>query len=54
MFYLLCFGKDSFCVFDFDEQAHAEECAEMWISEERFVRVVLCESLAECVLHDEE
>lgn len=53
MFYLLCFGKDSFSVYDFDEQALAEELAEKWVSNGRFIRVVLCESLAECYCDEE-
>lgn len=47
MFYLLCFGDNCFTVFDFDEQAQAESCAEKWVSEERFYRCVVCQYLSE-------
>lgn len=47
MFYVLCFGKGTFHVYDFDEQALAEELVRKWISEERFEKVILCESISE-------
>lgn len=54
MYYLLCFGPDDFAVKSFDDDSIAYEVAEKFGTHGFYDRIVLCESLAECVAEEEE